>query len=453
MNTPWWLLLLLPAFLSAQHRQPYVLELSELPPPSLDSLFFNVTDVVDATGVTDGRHGSVYTGVVNNKRDLVLENSLALSLKASLLRAVTDFGRPQATLSVHYLRIDEELTMNRERRRLQLVASLTLAAEEGEGTSLHYGPRQYTEVKGGLDVTEGHATALLRGLSELLRQLDDDVRTGRTTELNDLASTFTPDDELPDGAYYSVIDFRTGRVDPSLQLEIKEVEVVGSVGGRPYHRADFQRPATRDDRQQYREVWGYHHQGRDYRYLQETFYELQPDTAGNILAVVPDMLDVEQSTKRLLVSSILFGAMGAALTKPVTTQEATEVYRLDLTTGTLQPMVFGTDASTVAGRIILHHVSAVPNYSLTIEVNGSEYLLPTNTYIAVDQPGRIVLTAGHGKAKPYYRDIALAAIDRPALYQISIDGKGRIDFDRMDQAMANVAATAVANGRLRHAGK
>ena len=453
MPAIWWLIvLLLPAYLDSQTHKPYVLDLSTVF-PTLDSLSFNVTDVIDATGVTDGHFGSVYTGPFNSARDLVFEGSMALSLKTSLLRAVTQMDRPKATLLIHYLRIDEEVGMKTDRRRLHLIASLTLPTTQKEETSRHYGPREVLAVRGGLfDKTSGHAPALMEGLTDLLRLLDQDVRAGLiTTQVHSTESTVKPD--LPDGAYYSVVDFRTGRVDTSLHLALKEMEIVGTVGELPYRRADFLRPAARSSRENYRELWGYRHDGRDYRYLQQTFYELQSDTAGNVLTVIPDLLDVEETTKRVVVGQMMFGLMGALLTKPATKQDSTEVYRLDLTNGTLHPVAITPNLATVGGRIILHHTSEVPDYILTIEVKGATYTLPANTYITMDEPGRIVLTAGHGKAKPYYRDIALGANNQPTLYRIVIDEKGRIDFDHRKQTEALAVASAVTDGTIRHAGE
>ena len=432
----------IPLLLLAQEK-PYVLDLGTTT-TDLTDLSYNVGQVIDETGIEDGVYGQVYTGLLNNGRPLTFAGGgLALNLTGQLLRSVTERDRPRATLVVHYLRIDEEITMTSESRRLQLLASLELPGPDG--TPLRYGPEQTVQVKGGLDVTAGHATALAEVLTEVLRALDADVRAGRSSN-TDLSYNPLPAG-LPDGAYYSVADFRLGRVDTSLQLSLKKEEIAGHVDGQTFQRLIFERP-EREDRQQLRELWGYHYRGGSYVAIQNAYYQVQPAADGSMLVVVPDgIIDPEWLTKQAALNGALFGALGVIAMSGRTSKEPTDLYRLDLTSGALLPSTKGFDATAMAKTIILHYTGAAGQDALLVVLDGEPRLVPPGAYLSIDHATRLTLSPAAG-GKPYHREVKPSNYGEPALYTVDIDRRGKIAFRQEGQSLARAAAEAAVSGRI-----
>ncbi len=434
--------LCVPLLLLAQEKS-YVLDLGTTT-TDLTGLSYNVGQVIDATGIEDGVYGRVYTGMLNNGRPLTFAGGgLAPNLTGQLLRSVTERDRPQATLVVHYLRIDEEITMASESRRLQLLASLELSGPDG--APLRYGPAQTVRVKGGLDVTAGHATALADVLTEVLRALDAGVRAGRNSD-TDLSYNPLPEG-LPNGAYYSVADFRLGRVDTSLQLSLKKQEMAGYVDGQAFQQLTFERP-ERDERQQVRELWGYHYRGASYVAIQNTYYQVQPAADGSMLTVVPDgIIDPEWLTKRTALNGALFGALGVVAMSGRTSKEPTDLYRLDLTSGALLPSSKGFDATAMANTIMLHYTGAVGQDALVVVLDGEPHLVPPGAYLSIDHSTRLTLSPAGG-GKPYYREVKPSNYGEPALYTVDIDRRGKIAFRQEGQPLARAAAEAAVSGRI-----
>ena len=431
-----------PLLLIAQQKS-YVLDLGTTT-TDLTGLSYNVGQVIDATGIEDGVYGQVYTGMLNNGRPLTFAGGgLALNLTGHLLRSVTERDRPRATLVIHYLRIDEEITMTSESRRLQLLASLEIPGPDGK--PLRYGPEQTVQVKGGLDVTAGHATALADVLTEILRALDADVRAGRSSD-TDLSYNPLPEG-LPDGAYYSVADFRLGRVDTSLRLNLKSEEMAGHVDGQTFRQLTFERP-EREERQQVRELWGYHYRGESFVSIQDAYYQVQPAADGSMLVVVPDgIIDPEWMTKRTALNSALFGVVGAMVMSGRTSKEPTDLYRLDLTSGALLPSTKGIDATVLANTIMLHYTGAAGQDTLVVILDGEPHLVPPGAYLSIDHATRLALSPVGG-GKPYYREVKPSNYGEPALYTVDIDGRGKIAFRQEGQPLARAAAEAAVSGRI-----
>ena len=322
------LLFTLPLLVFGQRTKTYALDISSTP-IELAGLSFNVTRVVNGTGNSEGIYGQVYTGLLNKARDLTIRNGMELNLGAGIMRGITDRSLPQATLYVHLLRIDEEITMSSERRRLQLMASLEVDGQ-------HYGPRQYTEVKGGLDVTSGHAEALAEALSVVLHELDANLLDGQTGTTA-LADNPLPKG-LPNGAYYSVADFRIGRVDTTAKLHFRSAEIGQYVDDQAYYRARFLRPRAMKWKE-HREFWGYHHEGRSFVFLQDQYYEVAPNDQGRMLVSIPEGLtDVETMTKWTAVGAGVGGLVGGVVIGNGLNRGGATVYELDVTTGSLTPV-------------------------------------------------------------------------------------------------------------------
>ncbi|WP_420461315.1 hypothetical protein [Neolewinella sp.] len=322
------LLFTLPLLLFGQRTKTYALDISSTP-VELMGLSFNVTRVVDGTGNTEGFYGQVYTGLFNKTRKLTIKNGMELNLGAGLMRSITDRNLPQATLHIHLLRIDEEITVTSERRRLQLMASLEVDGQ-------HFGPQQYTEVRGGLDVTAGHADALAKALSAVLYELGTDLLDGLTGTTS-LADNPLPEG-LPNGAYYSVADFRIGRVDTTAKLHFRGAEVGQYVDDRAYYRARFLRPRAMKWKE-HREFWGYHHEGRSFVFLQDQYYEVAPNAQGRMLVSIPEGLtDVEAMTKWTAVGAGVGGLVGGVVIGNGLNRGGATVYELDLVTGSLTPI-------------------------------------------------------------------------------------------------------------------
>lgn len=378
--------------------------------------------------------------MLNNQRDLVVQDGLEVNLGAALLRNSREEGLPRATLLVRYLRIDEEITVTGERRRLQLEAALEVAAPDGEAWV--YGPLQVSEVKGGLEVTDGHAGALASSLSELLHELDAAVREGRTGE--PLAAAFTAPADLPDGAYYSVADFRAGRVDTSVHLAFVGREIAWLNETGTFYEAEFIRPEELS-RRDFRELWGYQHEGTSYLYLQRNYYSIQTDKERRTYVAIPGgVVDVETRTKQAAIGGLLFGAVGGAVAGLAGGRSKDDLYTLDLVSGALAPQPGPVDTEHFTDRILVHHVSPAGSPDLVVQFNGKEYELSPGAYTVLDTGGSLGLSTPAPSVKPLSKSIWTTE-GKPAVYTVEITEKGRIELTRGSTERAEETARGVAS--------
>ena len=312
-------------------RKPYTLDIDDKI-VDFTGLDFRIANVRDETGVTDGRYGRVYTGMVNNGRDLEIESGMEMNWRAALLRSTIDRSARPATLVVRFFRLDEEITTTSERRRLQLEAALELT--DGEGRPVLYGPRFVSEVRGGMDVTGGHADAVVAAITQILHELQDDVRAGNLASPNGDG----PIDPLalPDGAVYSVADLRAGRVDTTVQLEPVGSKPVYRAEGLTFYEANFAR-GEGVGRREVRELWGYVYGGEIYLYLQRRFYGIRVDGNGRLLVAVPGgITDPETLTKQTVLGGGLFGAVGGAMAATANHRQSSEYFTINLRSGALE---------------------------------------------------------------------------------------------------------------------
>ena len=425
-------------FLSGQTDKAYTLDMADQP-MNLSGLSFRIGEVRNETGVADGRFGTVYTGLLNTSRELVVKNGLALNLQAALLRNTPDPDLPRATLLVRYFRIDEEMTATTEHRRLQLEASLQLTGSYG--LTVEYGPRTVTRVDGGLDVTSGHARALADAVAELLLDLDRDVREGvvmSKAPAGEIDPTL-----LPNGAFYSLADYRAGRVDTALSLKLENRNVALVSNQITYYEADFTR-TEEVSRRDVRELWGYHHGGVSYLYLQQRFYSIRNDEDNRVLVAVPGgIIDPEQA----VVGGLLLGAVGGALAGSMHLRGKEEFFELDLQSGSLNPQQAPDDGEAYRDRILIHHVSPAGRPDLRLHFGGAEYLIPPGEFVNLGEAGKVLLTFEGQKRKPYSNDVWQTE-GRPALYTVEITDKGKIKLTRQSDANAEVAVYAILSGSL-----
>ncbi|MCP9236483.1 hypothetical protein [Lewinella sp. JB7] len=443
MRFPTFICLLLPCLLHAQDNKPYPLQIADQP-VDLTGLSFQVTEVVDETGITNGRYGTVYTGLMNNARDVTFEPTLAMDLHAAIVRSATERDLPPATLVVRFFRLDEEIQAASERRRLQFEAALRTTNEEGRIQT--YGPRQQTVVEGGLDVTSGHAAAVAEALAVLLHELDADLRDGNT----ETAREFSPGN-MPDGAFFSVADYRAGRIDTTLRLHLAARNTTRVLEDIAYEEAFFNRP---DDltRRAVREVWGYYHGGVTYLCIQQRFHTLRTGADGQAYVFIPGGIpDPEKVTQRIVVGQLMFGALGGAIAGAGAARNVPELYRLDLTTGGLEPVRIVQDyKNDYTDRIILHHPAADGAPEITVRINDREYRLPAGTHVVVDRGGTLRLTTTPD-IKPLEKAI-WGTDGKVALYTVEINAKGKLALTRGSQQSADDAARAAAVGELPPAG-
>ncbi len=431
-------ILLFPAVLCGQHQKLHYLNLA-VEPMGLGASSFRVIQVADATGVTDGRFGTVYTGLTNNRRDLAFQPNLAVDLTAFFLRNSADRGLPVATFSISFLRIDEETALYGERRRLQLEASLEMTGPDGN--PVVYGPRRYSEVTGGLDVTDGHAAALAAALSALVMDLDADVRTG-TIPIHGVVTG----GQLPNGAYLSFPDYRAGRVDTSITLKLIEQRPARAFDHILFHEAEFERTEVLT-RREAREIWGYHHAGTHYLYVENRFLSLETDTRNRILLAVPGGLyDPDATTKRMLAGGLLFGAVGAIVAGVAVDGPVHELYALNLNSGALEPVVPLADSADYRNRILLHHDGVEGDPTVTARINGGEYRLAPGTLLVLDLGGYLELSAGQD-VKPLKKKI-WRTDDRVALYRVALGENNKFALTRGSQQGADEAARAAGAGYI-----
>ncbi len=438
------LVLCFPYLLYGQTNKVYTLDLSG-EQIDLSGLTFRVDRVIDRTGVTDGRFGTVFTGMLNNQRDLVVQDGLELNLAAALMRSATDRKLPTGTLQVSYLRIDEEITLSSERRRLQLEAALEMT--DPSGRLRVYGPLQVSRVEGGLDVTSGHARALAESLSELLQQVDQLVREGEFTDGSEL--TALPPADLPDGVLYSVADYRAGRVDTSVRLALEWREEIWLTDTGTFYEAGFIRPENYS-RRDLRELWGYQHEGTTYLYLQRKYYSLQTDAVGQTLVAIPGgVVDTEARTKQAALGGLLFGAVGGAIASSVGGRGRDDVYTVNLMSGALgpheSPQSVADKTEDYANRILLHHISPAGSPGLLLRFGGSEYVLTPGAYTVLDAGGALTVSLPEEDSKSLTKNIWITE-GEPALYTVVVNAKGKIELTRGSTESAVETVRRVAGG-------
>ncbi|MGB3798966.1 MAG: hypothetical protein WA952_04075 [Lewinella sp.] len=433
--------LILPLLLTAQTDKVYTLDISDQK-IDLNGLSFRIGEVMDETGVTDGRFGTVYTGLLNNGRDVTIQNGIAMNFKSALVRNTTQAELPAANLAVRFLRLSEELTPTSERRRLQLEAMLEMPGTDGD--PVRYGPRIVTRVEGGIDVTGGHPAALADVLSELLHLLDEDLQNGVAAD--PLAGGIKPA-ELPNGAFYSVADYRAGRVDAGLSLERQSRNLVYRHEGTPFFRAAFDRPAE-VSRSDVRELWGYHHEGVSYLYIQRNFYSIQEDAEGTTLVAIPGgITDPEAMTKQAAIGGLLLGAIGGAIAGSIRSGSNEEFFQLDLNSGALLPRPGTEQSVSYADRILLHNIASVDTPEMLAALGGKQYRLGPGQFADLDGAGE--LTVGFDGQQEDSREYKIWGTEgRPALYILDINKKGKITLVRGSDEQAKQAAQAAADGEI-----
>ena len=423
-----------------------------------DGLSFNITDVRDETGTA--AHGRVYVGIENAERELVFKDNLGMQLTSLMVRSIVDRELPPATLVVHDLRYDDTVEGRKKFNRLQLRVSVETYPN---GDTLRYGPTTKQGVVGGVHNHGGrHAPQLAAYLGEALADLDTDVRRGYTVS--------TVQDQprvdhsaLADGAYYSYIDFRAGRVDQTLRFDVSSRQHVANLAGRDYHSLEFsRRPGlkSRDARQ----VWGYQYGGRSYMLLEGRLYEMQVTEPGLATVVVPGGLrDVTEITKRVLVADALttwlpFGevlgeVVGGAITKGGNLRDGVGVLQLDLQTGALRrkPLHIPPAEPITAGTILYYPgkigdpsvLVSQPNELGWTTVGPGEYtVIKTNGTVEL----KLANPNSGNKAKASYQDID-SRLGLSVLF-VSRKGKRRVTTRLGTPTEAKLVAQTIQRGDL-----
>ena len=423
-----------------------------------DGLSFNITNVRDETGTA--AHGRVYVGVENAERELVFKDNLEMQLTSLMVRSIVDRELPPATLVVHDLRYDDEVDGRRKFNRLQLRVSVETY---NNGDTARYGPTTKQGVVGGVHNHGGrHAQQLAAYISEALAVLDADVRRGHTVStMQD--QPWIDHSALADGAYYSYIDFRAGRVDRTLQFDVSSEQHVANLDGRDYHSLEFsRRPGLklRDARQ----VWGYQHGGRSYMLLEGSLHEVQGTEPGLATVVVPGGLrDVTEISKRIIIADALtmwlpFGevlseVVGEVVTKGGNLRDGVGVLQLDLQTGALRrkPLNIPPAEPITAGTILYYPgkigdpsiLVSLPNELGWTTIGPGEYtVIETNGTVEL----RLVnLTSGR-KAKASYHDID-SRLGLSVLF-VNRKGKRRVTTRLGTPTEARLVAQTIQRGDL-----
>ena len=434
--------LLFPVLLFGQNNKSYHPNLAG-EPIDLTGLSFYVEKVVDETGVADGRYGMVYTGMLNNQRDVTFDPSLELDLLGLLRRSYREKDLPSANLVVTYLRLDEEVMLSSERRRVQMELALEMPGADGKVQ--RYGPRQYNDVSGGLDLTGGNPNALRTGIQTILRELDADVRTGATA-ISPMEAAIDYS-RLPDGALYSMTDYRAGRVDTSIRLEPRVVTSteIGDFG--TFRLAAFDR-GEELKRREVREFWAYRHGGTTFLYLQNKYYEIRPGDGGQHFVYVPGgLVDVEAMTKRAALGAGVGGLIGGVLAATVKGAPMEEFFTLDLRTGSLvphplpgQPVV----SADLGEQIVLLHAGETGE--VIAELEGQTYRLGPGAHVRLAGGGKLTLRVADSDAKPRTHSI-WPTDGAPALYRVAADERGRIQLTRSSDSDAHQTVAAMQIGR------
>lgn len=436
------LTLLFPLLLPAQVFQLDVSRTSV----DLSGLSYYVSEVRNETGVTDGRYGEVYTGMLNSRRSVIFKVSMEHNLLVTLLRNTTERELTAGTLLVRYLRVDEDHSQEVQQRELRIEAVLEVAGQDG--TTLQYGPRQVSRVARALDVSAGHSRALASALSELLRLLDADRQAGR--QAPPAAPLARPTGYRPEGAYYSLADYRAGRVDTTLRLMLAEHRVARVSEQAIFYEVDFRRPDSLS-RRALAPVWGYHRGGKDFLFVENRLLSLERDTAGQLFVAVPGGLqDPKASTVRELKNVALtstFGLIGTLFTKSSDIHGEQELFLVDERSGGLQSQLAARETRGYLDSILLLNVSPPNATPLSVRFDGVTYRIPPGSYVAVAGGGALFIGPDDRPQEVTLRQ----SPDQPTVYTLTGRGGGRVKVERGSDANALATARSAAAGVLRRA--
>ncbi|WP_157974389.1 hypothetical protein [Lewinella sp. IMCC34183] len=430
---------LFPLLLYGQKTRHLLLDLDDHPILQHDRSFIAV-EAVDATGAGTGGYGNVYTGLVNTHRELHFRGGLTNTLKKALLLGVADPAMPRARLIVHDLRIDEEITMTSERRRLQLLVSLELTRDE---EPLLLGPLQEAEIQGGMDVTGGHSRALSEAIGRLLDRFDTLLSEGKLPTNPAGFVRETDPSRLPDGAYHTYADYRIGRVDTSVHLIAGPPRWQANRVGLTFSEVSLEAGADQRVRNR-KAVWGYHVDGRSYLQLANKFHELKKDREGRTLVFVKGgLVDPERITKQVVIGSAVGGLLGGALASAVSRPaQAHTLFEVDLRTGGLIPYEVAVAVRKSEPATL---VSAEPEggQSIIVHRNGERQFLHPGEVLLVDPEESLSFTIPGGPRKSDGKDFRAGITDQPALYQLSVRPSGVVKVDRLKGQAAREARTRI----------
>ncbi len=438
-------LLLFPLMLCGQRVRPHLLDLADYPIEQSDRSFI-VTDVIDSTTYGDSGYGVVYTGLANIRRNLQFRGNLTVVLKQALFLGITDRDLPRARLIVHDLRIDEEIILTSERRRLQLRASLEIMRD---GTPVRLGPLQETEVKGGIEVTGGHPAALSDAIGRLLDRFHL-MHAGGGEETR-AASYVRDTDPLlrPDGVYHTYTDFRMGRVDTSVHLQVwgirtqAELDHMTFLTASPYARQEEQ---ARD----LKAIWGFHEGGHSYLQVARKFYELVEDGRGNTLVYVKGGILDPQVTSAQMLGGALGGALGVAMASSLTnsTEQLYHLYRLDLKTGGLSPYEISYEKVYVAGRTMLYSKVAPGGGQIEVHRTTGTELLGPGEYLLLEPGEEVSFSVQGSRGEPVSRQLREGSRRLPSLYRLSIQNSGGVGISKANRNVTRQLRSRIESGRI-----
>ena len=429
------LLVLGPVFVRSQE---FVLDLSQ-ETMDVGELSYYVNEVRDETGVTDGHYGEVYIGMLNCRRLVAFEHSMEQNLVLPLLRNTADRSLPPASLLIRYLRLEEDHSHYLQRRELRIEAILELPG--ADGSPRQYGPRQVTRVASGMEVSGGHVRALVSALTELLQLFDTDLRNGAA--VSSVAEERPAPGTRPEGVYYSLSDFRAGRVDTTLRLILGEQRVARVAEQAVFYEVDYRRPDSLA-RRDLRTLWGYHRGGTDYLYVEDRLLSLERDTAGQLFVAVPGGLqDPKASTVQGLKNVALIQGLGVAsvfFTKSSDVHGNQELFLVDERSGGLHSPLAARATRGYLDSILLLNVSPPDQPALSVRFGEATYRIPSGSYVAVAGEGELVIGPDNKPQRVKLRQ----TIDQPTVYTLTYTGRGRAKVERgsTDNALATARSAA-----------
>jgi hypothetical protein len=431
---------------SQKSPSPHHLDFSHRDLPDT-RLSFNVTAVRNETRVIDNTYGTAYTGMFNKERTVAFENGMETQLSALFLRNIRNRDLPEATLVMHFFRLDEEITPSSERRRLQMQASLEV--ENADGTFTTYGPVEGTELRSGMDVTAGHETAIVKKLATMVRELDDLVRT-RTVATPVDETTFTPmPPGLGNGAYHSILDFRAGEVDTRVQAALFRKEDIATYKGHT-HQVVGLRPIMSTRGRELRRVWGYHYLGRSYLNLNGEFYELSVDEHGQVFVVIPEgITDTQAMTERVITAGAVGGLIGGvimAATSPGN-QEGTVAYEVDLRTGELaeeSPRFLPPEREQIG--IIFHHDSPLNAQAVKLSTPEGEVTVEPGEYVLLDHDQKVTVSVVGNSRERRTTMFRRSGKSYPNYYVAKVDARRRLELEWLSYNEARDACAKVKAG-------
>jgi hypothetical protein len=417
------------------------------------------TEVLDISGGGEAL-GVGYVSLGNKPALLMITGGTATALTKTLRQRTNTNYLDTVVIRITGLRLNEIINAASEKRFLEIEADLAVPTADGYDI---YGPVRLSETTGGIDVSAGHARAIVAALEAITKPLiierfkGSPTATIPATDLNKpitrhpiVAATI---DALPDGVYTSYMDFRAAQPDTSLVIPLASSEVFHKVDALTYRLATADRPKEVKARE-LREFWGIQKDGKAYMRVNRNFYQLQRLDNGTVTVAVPyDLFDAS------IGPGVMFGAFGFGLVGGLVgalvdeavkndRNQPPKVLHFNLATGTLtDPETLRSPTVEVSGIIVESYGLNPAKFPISITTNdGQSITLAPEDFASIPRNEEVCFTVPQGKKTCVLLE---TAVDNPqTYYRLTTNKKGKIRFTWMPDDVTRALYQRAERGEL-----